>query len=61
MPNVVGGEATGTAGVAAAAAGRHSLIVYDMIFTPNDTISVQKRTNVMWAAIRGAHRIPKKK
>ena len=35
--------------------------VGDVIFTPNDTISVQKRTNVMWAAIRGAHKIPKKK
>ena len=35
--------------------------VDDVIFTPNDTISVQKRTNVMWAAIRGAHKILKKK
>jgi hypothetical protein len=32
-----------------------------VMFTPNDTISVQTRTNVMWAAIRGAHKIPKKK
>ena len=35
--------------------------VGDVIFTPNDKISVQKRTNVTWAAIRGAHKIPKKK
>ena len=34
--------------------------VGDVIFTPNDKISVQKRTNVMWAEIRGAHKIPKK-
>ena len=35
--------------------------VGDVIFTPNDKISVRKRTNVTWAAIRGAHNIPKKK
>ena len=35
-------------------------LVGDAIFVPNDTISVQKRTNAMWAAIRGAHRISKK-
>ena len=35
--------------------------VGDVIFTPNDKISVRKRTNATWAAIRGAHKIPKKK
>ena len=35
--------------------------VGNVIFTPNDKISVQKRTNVTWAASRGAHKIPKKK
>ena len=35
--------------------------VGDVIFAPNDIISVEKRTTVMWAAIRGAHKIPKKK
>ena len=34
--------------------------VGDVIFTPNDTISAQKRTNVSWAATRGAHKISKK-
>ena len=34
--------------------------VGDVIFATNDTISVQKRTNAMWAAIRGALNIPKK-
>ena len=32
----------------------------DVIFTPNDTISAQNRTNASWAAIRGAHKISKK-
>ena len=35
--------------------------VGDVIFSPNDKISVRNRTNVTWAAIRGAHKIPKKK
>ena len=35
--------------------------VGDVIFAPNDMISVQKRTTIMWATIRGAHKIPKKK
>ena len=39
----------------------HSLHVGDVIFTPNDKISVRKCTNATWAAIRGAHKIPKKK
>ena len=39
----------------------HNIRVGDVVFVPNDTISVQKRTNIMWAAIRGAHRIPKNK
>ena len=34
--------------------------VGDVIITPNDTISAQKRTNASWAAIRGAHKISKK-
>ena len=34
--------------------------VGDVIFTPNETISVQKHTNATLAAIRGAHKIPKK-
>ena len=29
--------------------------VGDVIFAPNDTISVEKRSNVMWATVRGAH------
>ena len=33
----------------------------DVIFAPNDKISVRNRTIVTWAAIRGAHKIPKKK
>ena len=37
-----------------------SVTVGDGIFTPNDTISAQKRTNSLWAAIRGAHKISKK-
>ena len=37
------------------------LSVGDVIFAPNDTISVEKRSNVMWAVIRGAHKIPRKK
>ena len=35
--------------------------VGDVIFSPNDKISVRNRTNFAWAAIRGAHKIPKKK
>ena len=35
--------------------------VGDMICAPNDTISVQKRSNGMWDAIRGAHKIPRKR
>ena len=31
-----------------------------VIFAPNDMISVQKRTTIMWATIRGAHKISKK-
>ena len=34
--------------------------VGDVIITPIDTISAQKRTNASWAAIRGAHKISKK-
>ena len=34
--------------------------VGDVIITPNDTISAQKRTNASWAAIRGSHKISKK-
>ena len=36
-------------------------LVGDVIFAPNDKISAQKRTTVMWAVLRGAHTIPKKK
>ena len=32
----------------------------DVIFAPNDTISVEKRTNVMWVEIRGVHKIRRK-
>ena len=35
--------------------------VNDVIFAPNDTISVQKCNDDMLAVIRGAHKIPKKK
>ena len=35
--------------------------VGDVIFAPNDTISVETRTDIMWAKIRGAHKIPRKK
>ena len=35
--------------------------VSDVIFAPNDTISVQKPSNIMSAAISGAHKIPRKK
>ena len=35
--------------------------VEDVIITPIDTISAQKRSNASWAAIRGAHKIPRKK
>ena len=35
--------------------------VGDVIFTPSDKISVRKHTNATWAAIRDAHKIPKKK
>ena len=34
--------------------------VGDVIITPIDTISAQKRTTASWAAIRGAHIISKK-
>ena len=34
--------------------------VGDMIITPIDAISVEKRTNASWAAFRGAHKISKK-
>ena len=34
--------------------------VGDVIFAPNDMISVQRRTNATWAIIRGAHKISKK-
>ena len=34
--------------------------VGDVIFVPNDTVSAQKRTNDMCAAIKGAHKISKK-
>ena len=34
--------------------------VGDIIITPIDTISAEKRTNASWAAIRGAHKISKK-
>ena len=34
--------------------------VGDMIISPIDTISAEKRTNASWAAIRGAHKISKK-
>ena len=34
--------------------------VGDVIITPIDMISAQKRTNASWAAIRGAHKISKK-
>ena len=37
------------------------LAVSDVIFAPSDTISVEKNTNVMWDAVRGAHKIPRKK
>ena len=36
-------------------------LVGDVIFTPDDKISVQERTTVMWAATRGTHKIPKKR
>ena len=39
----------------------NELPVGDVIFASNDTISVQKRTNFMWATTRGTHKIPKKK
>ena len=32
-----------------------------MIITPIDAISAEKRTNASWAALRGAHKISKKK
>ena len=35
--------------------------VGDVILAPNDTRSVEKRLNAMWAAVRGAHKIPRKK
>ena len=42
-------------------AGQLEAAVGDVIFAPNDTISVQKRTYAMWAAIRGAHKKNKEK
>ena len=35
--------------------------VGDMIITPIDTISIEKRTKASRAAVRGAHKISKKK
>ena len=35
-------------------------IVGDVIITPIDTISVEKRNNASWAAFRAAHKISKK-
>ena len=35
--------------------------VGDVICAPNDIISVEKRTNGMWPAIRRAQKIPRKK
>ena len=34
--------------------------VGDVIITPNDMISAQKRTTTSWAVIRGTHKISKK-
>ena len=35
--------------------------VGDVTFAPNDRMLVQKRSDVTWATIRGAHKIPRKK